>query len=273
MLTQNFGPGDDGTSALFENLGTFQKTGGMGTSAIANAFNNTGALDVQSGTVWLQQGGTHAGSFTGAGTLQFGGGAHVLTGTSSVTVANATFSAGTTDVGGTYNIAGTTTVNGGTASFTGTLASLGNALDITSGVADLRGADATVATFTQTGGTLSGTSSLTVSGATMLSGGSMTGSGSTITQGPLAITGSIALDAGRVLDVQGGAAWTAGSINLNSNSATGSGTIVNRAGSTFSTSFDGLMFTQNFGTGDSGTSALFDNLGTFQKTGGIGTSA
>src|SRR5688500_13234238 len=81
MRTQNFGPGDDGTAALFENLGTFQKTGGTGTTAIANAFNNAGALDVQSGTVWLQQGGTHTGSFTGAGTLQFGGGAHVLTGT------------------------------------------------------------------------------------------------------------------------------------------------------------------------------------------------
>ena len=43
------------------------------------------------------------------------------------------------------------------------------------------------------------------------------------TQGTLAITGAIALDAGRVLDVEGGATWTAVNINLNASGAAGSG--------------------------------------------------
>src|SRR5204863_4113247 len=106
-----------------------------------------------------------------------------------------------------------------------------------------------------------------------LSGGTMSGPGSTITQGPLTINVSgINLDSGRVLDVRGGATWSGGNINLNANSFAGSGTIVNRPGSTFVNSFDGFMFTQNFGGTDDGSTARFDNQGTFQKSAGTGTT-
>ena len=46
----------------------------------------------------------------------------------------------------------------------------------------------------------------------------MSGAGHTVTQGALTINGGgIGLDAGRVLDVHGGASWSAGGINLNVN--------------------------------------------------------
>ena len=228
-------------------------------------------MEVQAGTLNISGGGTHTGSFSGTGTLQFGGGTHQLSATTSVTTTNVTFSGGTANVGGNYDITGTTLVSGGTANFAGTLTSLGNTLNITTGTANVGGADATVTTFTQSGGTLSGTGNLTVNGATTLSGGTMTGSGDTITLGALTINvNGTNLDAGRLLDVRGGATWSAGNINLNSNSVPGSGTIINRAGSVFDNSFNGSMFTQNFGGADTGADALFTNLGTFRKTGGAG---
>ena len=177
-----------------------------------------------------------------------------------------TFSGGTANVGGNYDITGTTLVSGGTANFAGTLTSLGNTLNITTGTANVGGADATVTTFTQSGGTLSGTGNLTVNGATTLSGGTMTGSGDTITLGALTINvNGTNLDAGRLLDVHGGATWSAGSINLNSNSVPGSGTIINRAGSVFDNSFNGSMFTQNFGGADNGPRCAVHERGDVQE--------
>jgi large repetitive protein len=259
---------DNGEDALFTNEGTFRKTGGTGATALTTAFDNSGLVDVQVGTLNLSNGGTHSGSFSGAGTLQFGGGTHTLSAASSVTTSNVTFAAGdvtfgTTNVAGEYNIAGTTRVEGGTANFTGTVTSLGSALNMTGGTASFNGSNATVATFTQEGGVLSGTGSLTVTGATSLASGTMTGSGSTITLGALTISGDIGLDAGRTLDVSGGASWIAGQINLNVNGSPGSGSIVNRTGSTFTTSADAAII---------GVDGRFTNEGTFLKAGGTGST-
>ncbi len=255
MFTQNFGGADDGTTALFSNAGTFAKSAGTGSTTIQNPFNNGGTLNVNSGTLNLTQGGTHTGSFaTAVGTtLQFGGGTHELNGASAV------------------NSLGRLLVNGATVNTTGIVTS-GGTLELQTGILNAGGAINT-ASYTQSAGTLSGTGNLTVSGASTLSGGLMTGTGSTITQGALTIDGNgINLDGGRVLDIQGGASWTAGSINLNGGGDPGSGTIVNRAGSLFNTGFDGLMFTQNFGGADDGTTALFSNAGTFAKSAGTGST-
>ncbi|HEY8251321.1 MAG TPA: DUF4347 domain-containing protein, partial [Burkholderiales bacterium] len=275
MLTGTFG-GEVGPASLFTNEGIFRKTGGTGQTELRLPFNNSNVVEVLSGTLSLTDSGTHSGSFSGAGTLQFAGSSaetHTLEATSSVTTSNANFTSGTTNIGGVYDIAitGTTRVNGGTANFNSTLTSLGATLIVSSGAANLGTNDATVTTFTQSGGTLSGTGDLTVSGASTLSGGSMTGSGDTITQGLLTINGSISLDAGRLLDVQGGADWTAGQINLNPTSTGGAGSVVNRAGSVFATSFNGLMLTGTFG-GEVGPASLFTNEGIFRKTGGTGVT-
>ena len=45
-----------GDVSTFANAGTYRKSGGMGTSLVAMAFNNTGTMDVQTGTVQLTMG-------------------------------------------------------------------------------------------------------------------------------------------------------------------------------------------------------------------------
>ncbi len=50
-------------AATFNNAGTFTKSGGLGTAEMLAAFNNTGAVEVQAGTLQLRDG-TSTGSFT-----------------------------------------------------------------------------------------------------------------------------------------------------------------------------------------------------------------
>ena len=91
------------------------------------------------------------------------------------------------------------------------------------------------------------------------------------------INGSIGLDSRRTLDVQGGATWSAGTINLNStftSTVAAAGHIINRSGSIFNNTFDGSMFTQNFNGTENGADALFDNQAgaTFRKSAGTATT-
>ena len=236
--------------------GTLRNAGGTNSFSAGMTVHNQGAVQVTAGTLELGgNGGTHTGSFaTAVGTtLEFGGGNHNLNNASAVELLGAAPRQRFRHYG----------------KRNGTLTS-GGLLQVTAGTLNAGGAINTV-TYTQGGGTLSGASNLTVSGATLLAGGVMTGSGSTITQGLLTINNSTGLDAGRVLDVQGGASSTAGTINLNNSATAGSGRIVNQAGSTFTTDFDGLLHATNH-TGDIGADALFSNLGTFHKTGDAGTT-
>src|SRR5207249_4843439 len=90
-------------------------------------FNNTGTVDVQTGTLFVTNGGTSSGAFTGqaAGTLRLGG-THVMTPTSSIAGALSANLQGIIDLTGVYNITGATTVNAGLVTFSGTLTSLGS---------------------------------------------------------------------------------------------------------------------------------------------------
>ena len=47
-----------GAAPVFNNLGTFEKTVGTGVTTMALLFNNTGTIDVQTGTVNFTGGGT-----------------------------------------------------------------------------------------------------------------------------------------------------------------------------------------------------------------------
>ena len=110
-------------------------------------FNNSGFVEVLSGTIRLGNGGTSDGAFTGlAGTtLEFGGSeiTHNLGATSSVEVPNVNFSGGTVNVDGGYNVASGTTVSGGTANFNpaGSVSSVGGALTISGGAANFSSGD------------------------------------------------------------------------------------------------------------------------------------
>ena len=68
------------------NAGTFIKSGSAATSTISTLFNNSGTVDVQSGTLNLSGGGTDVGAtYKGAGTVNFSGGTRTLDATSSIT--------------------------------------------------------------------------------------------------------------------------------------------------------------------------------------------
>jgi hypothetical protein len=70
IVTQNEGGTDTGTTAVMNNLGTFTKSGSAVTSTISTTFNNSGTVNVQSGTLNLSGGGTDSGIFNvSSGTL------------------------------------------------------------------------------------------------------------------------------------------------------------------------------------------------------------
>ena len=92
-----------GTPAI-NNAGTFQKSAGTGTTTVYGgvAFNNTGSVLVQTGTLQLGQG-TSTGSFDSTGgTLDFafvgGGGTQTLSAAAAIAGGNVTFSAGTVNL-------------------------------------------------------------------------------------------------------------------------------------------------------------------------------
>ena len=71
-----------GTQPTINNAGIFRKSAGTGISITPAALNNTGTVDVQTGTLSLEGGGTDSGTFTVASgaTLQFNGGTHLWQG-------------------------------------------------------------------------------------------------------------------------------------------------------------------------------------------------
>src|SRR5207244_856667 len=160
-------------AATFSNAGTFKKSAGAGTTNIGfGVFNNTGLVQVQSGTLRLDAGGgTHTGSFSVAAgaTLEFAGTTHSLNAGSAVTGAGTVaYTGGTaTIVGAGYALAGTTRVSGlGIANFNSTASTGG--LDLSAG-------------------TLGGSGELTVTGLATWTGGTMSGAGETVTAGVLQI--------------------------------------------------------------------------------------
>jgi hypothetical protein len=56
-----------GTLSQFNNAGTFTKSGGVGTTLFSTGFNNSGTVNVNSGTLSLAGGGTDAGVFAAGG--------------------------------------------------------------------------------------------------------------------------------------------------------------------------------------------------------------
>ena len=252
IFASNFGGADTGGSALFENLGTFRKSGSAvnDLTTVSVAFNNAGSVEVQSGILSLNNGGTHSGSFdiAAGAELRFAGGTHTVTSAGPSGAGTLAVTTGTVNWNGVFGVAGLTQLSGGILSIADT---------------------GSTGTLTQSGGTLSGAGTLTVGGAAALSGGDQSGAGTTILQEASTITGSFGLDGGRLLRVENTLTWSGGNINLNSNSVAGSGTLRTALGGTFVASGDNTasISASNFGGADTGASALFENLGTFRKSG------
>jgi len=156
------------------NTGTMNVATGANTATINTAFNNSGTLNIQNGTLALAGGGTGtSGQYVVNGTLDFTGGTHTLS--------NSLISGtGTTDViAGIVTLDGTTTASGGTLSLSGGT----GALNINS--------TANINNLTLTAGTLTNTGSTTVNGLFNWSGGTLAGAGSTTISslGKIQVTG------------------------------------------------------------------------------------
>jgi PEP-CTERM motif len=276
-ISGSFGGDGAVTPPTFVNEGTFQKSGGTGNTTVSVVFENTGTLDVQTGTVILSGGSTHtSATITGAGTIQFGARTHTLDAASELTAANVRFaggSTGTTTVNGLYDVAGSTTVLSGLADLSAAdLQSLGASLTVSGGTLNLGAHDPTVTSLTLGGstGTITGTGTLTVTGTGTITGGTMTGAGTTVLMGTTTVSGTGVknVDAGRSLLNEGTVLWTGGNFNLNPSTSNGGvGTIVNAVGATWDAEANNTISGSTSGDG-AVTPPSFENLGTFVKSGG-----
>src|SRR5262245_39104858 len=229
-----------GGSNAFNNTGTFTKSTGAGPTAFNIPFNNSGTVNVNSGTLVLNAGGGGTGSFVLAPgkTLRFAGGTHELTAGAVMGAGVVQFSGGTVNLGATYDIGGSTTVNGGTVSFTGMVTNVGNPLTLSSGILSGSSAVPVTGAFNWTGGTQSGTGTTTI-GAT----------------GTLTIDGEVGLQR-RVIN-NGTTVWSAGRIGAQN------GTFINN--NAFSAEGDDSV-------ADFGGSNGFNNTGTLTKSPGAGST-
>jgi hypothetical protein len=248
-----------GTTPTFNNAGTFRKAAGAGTTYLGEdvngevLFNNSGEVDVLTGTLRFLGGGTSSGSFVVAAgaTLDFGPGTHNLTAASCISGAgNVRLSADLLSRVGTVNVAGTYSVGGDTSLPAGTLNLLSNAA---------------TGTATLSGGILTGPGDLTVAGLLTWTAGTISGAGHTVAAGGLAIAGTAlkTLD-GRTLDNEGPATWD-GTGNISA----GNGAVLNNwAGATFEARSNATFLWNG-----AGASPAFNNAGTLSKTAGTGTTA
>ncbi|MSU61692.1 MAG: hypothetical protein EXS31_04720 [Pedosphaera sp.] len=253
-----------GGAPRFDNAGTFRKTVDTSTTSLASsiAFNNYGAVEIQTGTLSLGGGGSHSGTFdvSGDATLSFSGGTHTASAGSSITGdGNLTVNASVVTLAGLVNVSGTNTVStASTANFTGNYICTNNTLVLSSGTANFNGTGTVSPAFvTLSGGTLSGNQVVAVLNQMNWPSGGMTGSGRTIISPGATLTIGNVSPVGittRTLENGGTVLWT-GTGNMNLSGAT----ITNRPGALFETR----------GSGDfalTGGAPRFNNAGTFRKT-------
>jgi hypothetical protein len=242
-----------GALPVFNNAGSFRKVSSSDTTTFGIAFNNSGSVDVQTGTLALGSGGDSTGSFVveSGATLALGGGTHVLR-------AAATVSGGGTVQFGTTGSAGA-----------GTVTVLGNysvpTTNLVSSVVNF--ATDTVMPNLNLSGTLTGLANVTITNVLNWTGGTMSGAGTTLVTGALNITGASpkTLDS-RTLNNAGAAIWLGGDLQ-----AIDGAVINNQAGATFDDQVSASLgvafnnqglFAKTQSTGQTVVNAIFQNAGT-----------
>ncbi len=226
-----------GTGQSFSNAGTMTKSGN-GQLTINIAFNNSGTLNAQAGTLTLSGGGLNTGTIAVSSPGQM------------VLSSSYTFSGGT--LGGN----GLVTFSSGSHSFANNY-ELTSPLTITSANVSFE-APITLPVINLTGGTLGGSGDITLTGSMTWAGGTLGG------------TGRLSLAAGSTSTIAANGATTLGRPLVNSGSLTLTGTstffvnpgitLTNNAGASFSLSAGTIS--RNGGTGQS-----VINAGTITKTG------
>jgi hypothetical protein len=217
-------------AGVFENAGDFDKSASSGTTSLGVQFNNTGAVEVETGTLSLTGSGENAGSISVAAgaTLQFTSGSYILDTSSSVDAAG-TVQFGTPSGGSTTALAGSWTV--------------ANTL-ISNGTVNIA-VDVDLPVLTLDGGALTGAGNVTVENTFTWDGGAMTGVGTTTSLGVATLSGSP-----NNRDLNGRSLVNAGTLTW-----TGSGGITvrngavldNQPGAVFTIHSDQLVSGGNFG--------------------------
>jgi hypothetical protein len=230
--------GTSGTTA-FNNSGNVRKSSGSGTSRFVNpAFNNDGLVQVNTGLLSTEGGGTHNGQFTVSAGSTFR-----VVGSENFTSDSSVSGAGTVDVAlsvvhfaGNYSVAQTSVE--GAASFT---------------------TNVTLPQLTLSGG-LEGSAEVTITNLLIWSGGGMGGSGvTTLAPAALALisgTANKSLSNGRTLNNAGNAAWS------------GTGTLTIDADCTWNNMATGTLDVQS-----PGTLKTLSGDGTFYNTGRVRVAA
>jgi hypothetical protein len=236
---QNVYYGGAGGSPTISNAGTVTKSGTTGTTNIQQgAFNNSGTVNVSTGTLQLSAGGNMSGSFAVASgsTLQFGGGLVNLNNGTTITQSGA----------GSASSLG---ISGG-------IVSVNTALTIGTSQVGL------------TGGVLTGAAPLTVTSQLTWSGGNMTGTGSTTIVAKTGVlnvnsTNALLLDT-RTLNLAGTGTWS----GTGNNFFMDDGSVFNvKAGATFTIANDQNVFYSGVGA-----TPVINNAGTIVKSGTTGTT-
>ena len=200
-----------GAPVGLNNAGTLTKAAGSAPTQLIDAvtFNNTGTVNINAGALSLTGGGTSSGLFSLASgaTLEFAGGAHSLTASSSLTgPGNLVMSSGSLNVAGSYGLAGGMSFTNGLASFTPTTPMNPSAISMSGGAATITPASGALnpATLTVTGGTLDLNAATTTQTLTIANFATLGGSGNiTVTTALDWATGKIAGAAGSVLNTMG----------------------------------------------------------------------
>jgi hypothetical protein len=241
------------TPGTFNNAGLFKKSLSTGFSYMTQTrFNNTGTVEVASGTLDLAGGGVSSGAFlTDAGAvLEFGGGTHYLSAASSISGAGNvvfdtdSFNTMSTTIDGTYNVSGTTTLQWSTPPFFYPYIAFNGPTEM---------GQLNLATDT-----ISGDGDITVDGLFTWTGGTLGGNGHLLANGGLTISGPNGKALGRALINGGAGVWR----------DTGSVTFYN--GASFDNAATGTFDIQSevvFGS----LGSVFSNEGTLKKSVGSGT--
>jgi len=231
-------------------------------------------VEVQTGTLSLNGGGTATGSsaLSAGTTLNLSGGTHNFSAASTIT-GPATFivSGGTANLNGLVNVTGANTFSGGTANITGNYIETNGTLNVTGGTALFNGVNAlTPAVLNLANGYLGGTNMVTVGTTLNWSGaGTMGGSGRTVIA-PGAVANVDDTSYYVYLDVR--TLENAGTVNRTGGvwgfELSNGAVVTNRAGAVINELGDGGII-----NGGGSSAGRLDNAGTFQKTGGTGTTA
>ncbi len=256
-----------GGNRTFANAGQINVNPGSGnTVSISDTFNNSAAVNIQSGTFSLGGGGTttSTGSFavSSGATLDFSGNTQTLSSGSSITGAgNFSVSGATAGLNGTFNIGGTNTFSGGTANFLGNYTISGNTVIVSAGTANFT-TSGTIAPgiLNISGGTLGCSNAMSVSGPMTWTGGVINGNNTVSANGGLTMGGTTKTLTGATLANAATATWSAGAIN------TGTGSVLSNAPSgIFNITFAAT-------TGNAGGSRTFANAGQFNVNPGGGNT-